>query len=159
MNSVLITGYSGFVGSLLCKDLKTIYKLRLLGRKDSDSGVVFKSNIDASSNFSEALNGVKCVIHSAARVHVMNDTSNNPLIEFKTVNTFGTIHLARQAAQAGVKRFIFVSSIKVNGETTTGKQSFTSKDERMPKDPYGISKSDAEAVSYTHLTLPTNREV
>lgn len=144
MSRLLITGYSGFVGSLLCEELKSTHQLHLLGRKDSDCGVVFKSNIDKDSNFSESLTGVNCVIHSAARVHVMNDTSTDPLAQFRAVNTFGTISLAKQAAQAGVKRFIFVSSIKVNGETTTGKQPFTSKDKRMPEDPYGISKSDAE---------------
>lgn len=144
MSRLLITGYSGFVGSLLCKELKSTHQLHLLGRKDSDCGVVFKSNIDKDSNFSESLTGVNCVIHSAARVHVMNDNSTDPLAQFRAVNTFGTISLARQAAQAGVKRFIFVSSIKVNGETTSGKQPFTSKDKRMPEDPYGISKSEAE---------------
>lgn len=144
MSRLLITGYSGFVGSLLCKELKSAHQLHLLGRKDSDCGVVFKSNIDKNSNFSESLTGVNCVIHSAARVHVMNDTSTDPLAQFRAVNAFGTISLARQAAKAGVKRFIFVSSIKVNGETTTGKQPFTFKDKRMPEDPYGISKSEAE---------------
>lgn len=144
MSRLLITGYSGFVGSLLCKELKNTHQLHLLGRKDSDCGVVFKSNIDKDSNFSESLTGVNCVIHSAARVHVMNDTSTDQLAQFRAVNAFGTINLARQAAKAGVKRFIFVSSIKVNGETTTGKQPFSAKDMRMPEDPYGISKSEAE---------------
>ena len=140
----MITGYSGFVGSMICEELQNIYHLHLLGRKDSACGVVFKSNIDSNTDFSDALNGVSCVIHSAARVHVMNDTSTDPLAEFRAVNTLGTINLAKQAAQAGVKRFIFVSSIKVNGETTTGKKPFTAKDKRMPEDPYGISKSEAE---------------
>lgn len=144
MTKVLITGYSGFVGSMICEELQNIYHLHLLGRKDSACGVVFKSNIDSNTDFSDALNGVSCVIHSAARVHVMNDTSTDPLAEFRAVNTLGTINLAKQAAQAGVKRFIFVSSIKVNGETTTGKKPFTAKDKRMPEDPYGISKSEAE---------------
>ena len=144
MSHILITGYSGFVGSLLCKELKSTHQLHLLGRKDSGCGVVFKSNIDKDSNFSESLTGVDCVVHSAARVHVMNDDSIDPLAEFKAVNTYGTLNLAKQAAQAGVKRFIFVSSIKVNGETTTGKQPFTSRDKRTPEDPYGISKSEAE---------------
>lgn len=144
MSRLLITGYSGFVGSLLCKELKSTHQLYLLGRKDSDCGVVFKSNIDANVSFSKALTYIDCVIHSAARVHVMNDTSTDPLAQFRAVNTHGTLNLAKQAAQAGVKRFVFVSSIKVNGETTTGKQPFSAKDKRMPEDPYGISKSEAE---------------
>ncbi|MCO6356699.1 NAD-dependent epimerase/dehydratase family protein [Pseudoalteromonas shioyasakiensis] len=144
MNSILITGYSGFVGSLLCKELKNTHQLHLLGRKDSDCGVVFKSNIDKDSNFSESLKGVDCVIHSAARVHVMNDDSVDPLAEFKAVNTHGTLNLAKQAVQAGVKRFIFVSSIKVNGESTTGYLPFNASDHPVPEDPYGISKAEAE---------------
>lgn len=144
MSRILITGYSGFVGSLLCKELNNTHQLHLLGRKDSDSGVVFKSNIDKDSNFSESLTGVDCVIHSAARVHVMNDYSVDPLAEFKAVNTQGTFNLANQAAQAGVKRFIFLSSIKVNGESTTDKLSFKATDLYAPEDPYGISKAEAE---------------
>lgn len=141
---LLITGYSGFVGSLLCKELKNTHQLHLLGRKDSDCGVVFKSNIDSSANYSEALIGVDSVIHSAARVHVMNDDSIDPLAEFKAVNTHGTLNLAKQAAQAGVKRFIFVSSIKVNGESTTNRPPFSLADSPAPEDPYGISKAEAE---------------
>ena len=144
MSRLLITGYSGFVGSLLCKKLKSTHQLHLLGRKDFDFGVVFKSNIDASANFSDALIGVNCVIHSAARVHIMNDDSLDPLAEFKAVNTYGTLNLAKQAAQAGVKRFIFISSIKVNGESTTGNSPFKSTDQPAPEDPYGISKAEAE---------------
>lgn len=144
MSRLLITGYSGFVGRLLCKELKYTHQFHLLGRKDSDDGMVFKSNIDASANFYDALNGVYCVIHSAARVHIMYDDAKDPVAEFKAVNTDGTLNLAKQAAQAGVKRFIFVSSIKVNGESTTSKHPFTEGDKRAPEDPYGISKSEAE---------------
>lgn len=144
MSHILVTGYSGFVGRLLCKELKNTHQLHLLGRKDSDCGVVFRSNIDSSANFSEALTGVDCVIHSAARVHVMNDDSIDPLAEFKAVNTYGTLNLANQAMQAGVKRFIFISSIKVNGESTTGSLPFNATDYPAPEDPYGISKAEAE---------------
>ncbi|WP_281547017.1 SDR family oxidoreductase [Pseudoalteromonas sp. PAR1] len=144
MSHILVTGYSGFVGSLLCKELKNTHQLHLLGRKDSDCGVIFRSNIDSSANFSEALTGVDCVIHSAARVHVMNDDSIDPLAEFKAVNTYGTLNLANQAMQAGVKRFIFISSIKVNGESTTGSLPFNATDHPAPEDPYGISKAEAE---------------
>ncbi|NHH89286.1 SDR family oxidoreductase [Pseudoalteromonas sp. MB47] len=141
---LLITGYSGFVGNSLCEKMCNTHQLHLLGRKDSDCGVVFKSSIDKDSNFSESLTGVDCVIHSAARVHVMNDDSVDPLAEFKAVNTHGTLNLAKQAVQAGVKRFIFVSSIKVNGESTTGRLPFDATDHPVPEDPYGISKVEAE---------------
>ena len=140
----LVTGYSGFIGKPLCKTLKDDYQLKLFGRKDSSFGHVFNGSIGADTNYSEALCGVRCVIHSAARVHVMNDNAVDPLSEFRAINTDGTLKLAEQAAQAGVKRFIFVSSIKVNGESTTGKQPFSDADEPASEDPYGISKAEAE---------------
>ncbi|EWH04592.1 UDP-glucose 4-epimerase [Pseudoalteromonas lipolytica SCSIO 04301] len=144
MHSLLVTGYSGFVGGLLCKELKKSYKIKLLGRKESDLGNVHKHNIDANSNYKEALQGVSCVIHIAARVHIMNDTSADPLTDFRAVNSIGTLNLAKQAVEAGVKRFIFVSSIKVNGESTTNRSPFCAGDSPAPEDPYGISKAEAE---------------
>ena len=78
------------------------------------------------------------------RVHQMNDLAEDPQKEFMETNCFGTLNLARQAAQAGVKRFIFLSSIKVNGEESHSDRPFSFDDPRMPKDPYGISKAKAE---------------
>jgi UDP-glucose 4-epimerase len=74
----------------------------------------------------------------------MNDTESDPLSAFRTVNVEGTLNLARQAAAAGVQRFIFISSIKVNGEGTTPGSAFTADDEPAPADPYGVSKMEAE---------------
>lgn len=91
-----------------------------------------------------ALNGASVVVHAAARVHVMTDTADDPLIEFRRANVGGTLKLARQAASAGVNRFVFVSSIKVNGEQTPFGQRYTSNDAPKPSDPYGISKCEAE---------------
>jgi len=91
-----------------------------------------------------ALAGVEVIIHTAARVHVMKDKAINPLIEFRTTNVTGTLTLARQAAQVGVKRFIFISSIKVNGEGTLLGCPYTADDAPAPVDPYGISKMEAE---------------
>ncbi|MEI8644233.1 SDR family oxidoreductase [Pseudoalteromonas sp. Hal040] len=144
MDNLLITGYSGFVGSYLTKKLEGHYNLNLVGRKDSSIGRVFKQNIDADSQYADALQGVSCVIHIAARVHVMNEKAAEPLEEFRAVNTLGTINLAKQAAKAGVNRFIFISTIKVNGESTTNSAAFTYEDEPLPEDPYGISKAEAE---------------
>ncbi|WP_194442093.1 UDP-glucose 4-epimerase family protein [Pseudoalteromonas simplex] len=155
---LLITGYSGFVGSSLCKKLCNNHQLHLLGRKGSDCGVVFTSNIDANANFSKALTDIDCVIHIAARVHIMNDSSNDPLSEFKAINTHGTVNLAKQAVQAGVKRFIFISSIKVNGESTTGNSPFKSTDQPAPEDPYGISKAEAE-LQLLELGKQTGMEI
>jgi len=143
---IALTGYTGFIGSELLKTLVTDDVL-LLGRKAPLSYPHFNF-FDLSDTQNLDLKGslrlVDVLIHSAARVHVMNDNAVDPLSEFRAINTNGTLNLAEQAAQAGVKRFIFVSSIKVNGETTTGKQPFSAKDMRMPEDPYGISKSEAE---------------
>lgn len=141
---ILITGYSGFVGSNLAVQLKSRFQLNLLGRKPSELGNVFIHNIDSKSSYKAALGGVNVVVHCAARVHVMNDASNEQLTEFRAVNTFGTLNLAKQAAQAGVKRFIFLSSIKVNGESTSGKAPFIASDKSAAENPYGISKAEAE---------------
>ena len=145
MKKILITGYSGFVGSHLLSLLKDKFEINLLGRSEPYINCTFEhSSIDNISNYSYILSNVDIVIHIAARVHVMKDTSYDPLGEFRAVNTAGTINLAKQAADAGVKRFIFISSIKVNGESTSNTSPFQSSDIPKPEDPYGISKSEAE---------------
>ena len=142
---LLITGYSGFVGNNLAEHLQSSkYQLHLLGRKQSSFGTVFTHNMDAISLYNAALENIDVVVHCAARVHIMDDVASDPLNEFRAVNTEGTLNLAKQAAQAGVKRFIFLSSIKVNGESTTGKSPFTADDIVAAEDPYGISKAEAE---------------
>ncbi len=92
----------------------------------------------------EELCGIDTVIHTAARVHVMNDDASEPLEEFRKVNRNATLVLARMAAESGVKRFVFLSSIKVNGELTRPGHSFLETDEHIPTDPYGLSKREAE---------------
>lgn len=146
--TVLVSGATGFVGSKLvvallskCFTTKTIVR-RLV---DSDNPCCFSvGNINSKTDYSSAILNTDVVIHLAARVHIMNDSSSDPLSEFRAVNTEGTLNLARQAAEAGVKRFIFLSSIKVNGESTSGRQPFTAFDVRSPEDAYGQSKSEAE---------------
>ncbi|EOA04538.1 UDP-glucose 4-epimerase [Herbaspirillum frisingense GSF30] len=96
------------------------------------------------TNWSSALEGMEAVVHCAARVHVMNETAGDPLSKFRRTNVEGTLALARQAQQAGVRRFIFISSIKVNGEETQPGRPFTADDTPAPADPYGISKMEAE---------------
>ena len=100
--------------------------------------------IDGDTVWAEALSGVDVVIHLAARVHVMKDFSIDPVAEFLKVNRYGTENLAQQAACAGVKRLVYVSSVKVNGEQTAQGQAFTESDEPAPQDPYGFSKCEAE---------------
>lgn len=144
MSNIVITGYSGFVGGVLVEHLKNDQQLHLLGRKPSAVGKVYPHNIDSSSSYDEVLKNADTVIHCAARVHIMDDSVSDPLSEFRAINTEGTLNLARQAAQAGVQRFIFLSSIKVNGESTSNRPPFTAFDTRSPKDAYGVSKSEAE---------------
>lgn len=143
--NILLTGSTGFLGSRLLELIPSVFNTELLVRKTSllHSECQYIGNIDGESNYSEALNGKDILIHCAARAHLMNDQSTDPLLEFYEVNTYGTLNLAKQAAVAGVKRFIFISSIKVNGEMTFNIP-FTAFDEQKPVDFYSFSKSDAE---------------
>ena len=107
-----------------------------------DQAVV--GDLAADTDWAAALDGVDVVVHAAARVHVMNDDAADPLAEFRRVNVEGTLALARQAARAGVRRFVFLSSIKVNGEGTAPGRPFTADDAPAPVDAYGVSKLEAE---------------
>ena len=145
--SILVTGYSGFVGGHLLNNLDSLDNINLLGRSVPDKcNQHLKASISPNEDYSSILYDVSVVIHIAARAHIMNDTAIDPLEEFRAVNTLGTLNLARQAVEAGVKRFIFLSTIKVNGESTTGKAPYTAHDQRAAEDPYGISKSEAEQL-------------
>lgn len=146
---VLITGASGFIGQALrIEALAHGMKVRGAFRQRAElpDGIedVVSGEINDTTDWTSALSGCDVVIHLAARVHVMNDTSDDPLAEFRQVNVRGTLNLARQAARAGVKRFIFVSSVKVNGEQTKAGKPFTEDTAPNPQDAYGISKLEAE---------------
>jgi nucleoside-diphosphate-sugar epimerase len=150
IKSVLLTGANGFVGrqvakTLLAREFKLTCALRQLSAGMAGSREVIIGNIDARTDWSACLNDVDVVIHVAARVHVMDETSGDPLGEFRKVNVEGSLNLARQAVAAGVKRFVYVSSIKVNGEGTTGTP-YTAFDTPAPLDPYGRSKLEAEVA-------------
>lgn len=101
--------------------------------------------LDANTNWSAALVGVETIVHCAARVHVIHDEVEDPLTEYRRINVEGTLNLARRAVTAGVRRFIFISSIKVNGESTQPGRPFNAEDVPAPEDAYGISKAEAEA--------------
>lgn len=148
---VLLTGATGFVGRAVQARLSASHTVELaVAVRHPLAGlptlIVMRkiSGIDSATDWSVAVAGVNVVIHSAARVHVMNDQSADPLAEFRKVNVEGTLNLARQAAAAGVKRFIFISSIKVNGEGTALGKPYTADDAPAPADSYGISKMEAE---------------
>jgi nucleoside-diphosphate-sugar epimerase len=146
---ILITGANGFVGHALCAEvlrrgMSVKGAVRFSGDLPAGVEPMVVGPIDGETDWAEALRGVDVVIHLAARVHVMKDTAADPLAEFLRVNLHGTEQLARQAAQAGVKRLVYVSSIKVNGERTSEERLFAETDEPNPQDPYGISKWQAE---------------
>jgi len=143
---IFVTGASGFVGSslvlvLLSKGIRPlvagshIYKFR-----EWPLGVITRDVRPYGTEFG----GVSTVIHLAARVHVMHDTAADPLAAFREVNVDTTLQLASQAAAAGVRRFVFVSSVKVNGETTGEDHPFTERDAAAPQDAYALSKWEAE---------------
>ena len=102
------------------------------------------TELSATQSWEAGIAGHDVIIHCAGRVHILNDPSDNPAAEFHTVNVEGTLNLARQAAAAGVRRFIFLSSVKVNGEQTFSGQPYTAFDSPAPEDAYGISKLEAE---------------
>ncbi len=146
---VLLTGSTGFVGKALMSTLRTKrHEISATTRSQSDSSASSNSfvvgEIDASTNWSTALQGVNAVVHLAARVHVMRDTAIDPLANFRSVNTEGTLNLARQAAATGIRRFIFLSTIGVNGNTTQTEKPFKENDASLPHDPYSVSKHEAE---------------
>jgi len=160
---VLVTGAAGFVGRALCGSLvatrAVIGAVRNPGESSLFGGVQLVSGIlSANFDWTHALFGVSAVVHCAARVHVMNEESSDPLAEFRRVNVDGTLHFARQAAAAGIKRFVFLSSIKVNGEQTQVGEPFAAEQQPNPVDPYGVSKMEAEEGLRT-LARETGMEV
>ncbi len=152
---VLVTGANGFVGAALCAELHerscpVRAAVRSAASRVAGAEVAVVGAIDGRTEWNEALRGVDAVVHLAARVHVMHEAAADPLQEFRHVNVAGTERLARAAAACGVKRFVYVSSVKVNGEETSPAGSenkgaqFTELDPAAPQDSYGLSKWEAE---------------
>ena len=142
--AVLVTGANGFVGRALCATLLA-RGVDTLGavRGAAAAGQIAVGDLDAATDWSNALAGRSVVVHLAARVHVMDDRAGDPLAAYRIVNVDATVNLARQAHAHGVRRFVFVSSIKVNGEATHGRP-FRADDAPAPVDPYGQTKLEAE---------------
>jgi nucleoside-diphosphate-sugar epimerase len=165
MKHVLITGVSGFVGRALAA--------KMIGEGWRVRGTILKSEITRSSMmriepvviapigprtcWKEALEGIDTVIHLAARVHIMRETASDPLEEFRITNAEGTAQLAKQASDAGVKRFVFMSTIGVNGDCS-GNMPFTANSIPSPHNPYSVSKWEAEK-HLADISLNTGLEV
>lgn len=151
--TILVTGAAGFIGQAVTSALisrhREVYKIvRSLSTYKSKSAVSTKplvvGDIGSHTDWSDVLFGSDCIIHCATRAHTMNKTKTGALVDHRAVNVEGTKNLAEQAAVSGVKCFIFLSSIKVNGERTSSGSCFTSEDNAFPEDAYGISKWEAE---------------
>jgi UDP-glucose 4-epimerase len=160
---ILVTGANGFLGTALCNTAMS-RGLTVHGATRSPNNLpkgvnhCAIGNIDSSTDWQSYLIDCEVLVHLAARVHVMNDRSIDPLEEFRRVNVQGALNLAQQAANAGVRRFVFISSIKVNGESTQLGSSFHADDVPAPQDAYGISKMEAEHGLRT-IAVETGMEV
>jgi nucleoside-diphosphate-sugar epimerase len=148
--NILVTGASGFIGKKLCFELTGLgHHIFATSRRFDNifpEGVTVTKvgEIDANTSWKQSLDGVDVIFHLAGRAHVMNEKSADPLGAYRLTNVEATLNLAKQASEAKVKRFIFLSSIKVNGESTPLGMPYTTEDCPMPLDPYGISKHEAE---------------
>ncbi len=153
---ILVTGANGFVGNALSQSLASqSHEVLAVSRQSIEQQSLSISEHSAQylyrlladfgniSSIQEHLQSVQAVVHCAARVHQVHETAADPLLEYRRVNTQATLALARAAAQEGVKRFVFLSSVKVNGEFSLPRQPFTA-EQAAPQDPYGISKWEAE---------------
>lgn len=146
---ILLTGASGFVGRECALSLdRAGWRVRCAVRANNPLAGISAhlcpvGDIGPYTDWSKALSGIHTVVHLAARVHVMREVATDSLAAFRTINVEGTGNLARQAAAAGVRRLVFLSSVKVNGESTAGR-AFTESDPPRPADPYGVSKLEAE---------------
>ena len=161
--TILLTGASGFVGNAILKNaqqrglkIRPVYRSIDSAKREPYALVV--PELDGAADWSQALQGIDVVIHAAARAHIMREDAIDPLAEYRRVNVEGTLNLARQAAAAGVRRFVFISSIKVNGEVTAPGNPFTAGDSPSPEDAYGVSKAEAEEqlkllVQETRMTV------
>lgn len=163
---VLVTGATGFVGTAVVERLirDERFSVRIAVRNPLPSR--FLESVDQISigdiapdtDWHSAVEQVDAVVHLAARVHVMREAAENPVDEFRRVNVESAMNLAREAATAGVRRFIFVSSIKVNGESTSFGEAFHADSIPAPIDPYGLSKYEAE-VELQRLSRDSGMEL
>ena len=149
---ILVTGANGFVGRTLCADLvqrgfNVVAAVRRLAFEPAAVNpprmqIEAVGDIGAHTDWTAALNGCACVVHLAARAHIMRDSASSPLAAFRAVNVDGTVQLARAALEAGIKRFVFVSSVGIHGNQNA--RAFTESDAARPAEDYAVSKLEAE---------------
>lgn len=149
ISRTLVTGATGFVGRAVVDRLvRDGTPVTAAVRRDPTTRIGIREvrvgDLGPTTDWTAALEGCDAVVHCAARVHVMSDTSSDPLAAYRAANVEGSVALATQAAAAGVRRFVFISSIKVNGEGTALGKPYRASDRPAPVDPYGISKLEAE---------------
>lgn len=161
--NIFITGATGFLGKRLINKMKINHDFSITGCVRKKTNISTYSsfeipNIDGNTDWSTALKNQRVVIHTAGRAHIMTRETAKSFAEYNKVNVDGTLNLAEQAAILGVKRFIFISSIKVNGEKTNLDLPFTEQDKPKPKDIYGISKWEAEK-GLQEISKKTNMEI
>jgi nucleoside-diphosphate-sugar epimerase len=149
LDKILVTGANGFVGRQLCRTLRQEgFSVKAAIRQNlaapaEDVHYVPVGDIGPDTDWTEALQGVGLVVHLAGRAHVRRESLSDSMAEYERVNTLGTIRLAQMAAAAQVERFLFISTVKVNGEETP-EQPFLETDRPGPRDAYGVSKWRAE---------------
>lgn len=160
-DDILVTGASGFVGQHLVAELSmrampfTIAPRNLMTLFSHSE---YERTWVQSRDLHDLLNGVSCIIHLAARVHIMHDRASDPLAAFRSINVDATVEFARQAAKVGIKRFVYVSSVKVNGEFTMPGTTYRESDVPHPQDAYAISKWEAEQALHV-ISKDTDMEI
>ncbi len=161
---ILITGASGFLGrnlsaSLATQNHRVVGVVRNTDLKSEHIQLAFVTLIDGATDWKKIVAGCDVVIHAAARVHIQQEVNSPETINlYHLTNVDGTLNLARQAAAHGVKRFIFISTIKVNGEGTALGHPYRATDVPNPQDPYGVSKLKAE-IGLRQIAEQTGMEV
>jgi len=148
MSNILVTGATGFVGQALCQHLlrngHRVVATYRTHKTDLNCDWLQIGDMDGNTDWADKLTGINVVIHLAARVHMMQEGASDPLATYRAINRDGTLCLAKAAQSQGVKRFVFLSTIKVNGEKTQKDQPFRVVIDQSPVDPYGLSKWEAE---------------
>lgn len=143
---ILVTGGGGFIGRGVVAALigRNIAFRQAVRRDATTPQAVTIAEIDGETHWSHAVAGRHCVLHLAARAHILHESATDPLAAYRAVNTAGTLRLAEQAAAAGVRRFVFVSTVKVHGESSPLGRPFAETMAPAPADPYALSKWEAE---------------